>query len=448
MTSQQQAPETIYARTNREIFRPAENTGNPQYDFFTHYARLSGLARLSLESHTVNGTQISRYEPDITHSTTCVKAPGLVTTLRARAAELLSGAILVLTLGTSAPTFAAPCVRSALHCFDLEAVETAQTLLSTDVSAPAYPAIVNQFAAATGARPRVAELQAVDHSLEVKIAAPVYAARELGNAEDAAEFIRSLRLIAGQGASSLYLQQLASHYYAEAKRRPTCDVLKEMGLLALEMSAVTASSEQLEFGDDEVESSTAAGDINRSAAQAFDEAACAQLPLSERRTRWLEHAARVLGEREQNEGTRLIADELQAQSRLVYRKGASGFAYDEFAEYLSEVSAATDDDAEFGAYLTSCERVYEQYDEGFAVSLHMTDTDRKIACGDLADDVDSDSLPECARHLADVLHRLYTSGKPLYDRGAQPGVGGVTLTAGARDPQTRAGARARHRSRH
>ena len=297
------------------------------------------------------------------------------------------------------------------------------------MTAQEFPALVNRFASTVNLRPQFEEAKAIDHSLEVKIAAPEYATRKLGNGEDAAEFIRCLRLIAGQDASALYLQQLASHYYAEANRRPVGDVLKEMGLLALEMSAVTATSEQLELGDGETESVSETDGIDR-----FDEDSFALLPLSERRTRWMEYAARVLGEHERDESASLFTDEIRSQTRLVYRRSGQTFAYDEFAEHLSDVSAGTDDDDEFGAYLDSFERVHEQYDEGFAVSLHMTDGERKIACGDLNDDVDTDSLPECARYLANKLQRLYTSGFPLYDRGAQEGIEGVTLTAFMRDP--------------
>jgi hypothetical protein len=58
---------------------------NPHFDFYTHYSRLSGLQRLSLETHTVNGTQISRYEPDISHSTTGMNGLGLVDSALERA---------------------------------------------------------------------------------------------------------------------------------------------------------------------------------------------------------------------------------------------------------------------------------------------------------------------------------------------------------------------------
>ncbi len=437
MTSEHQSHDNSYARTNREIFRPRENTGNPQYDFFTHYSSLSGLERLSLERHTINGNQISRYEPDISHSTTCTKVSGFVSILQQHAVELLSGAALVLILSVNASAISIDCVCSAIHSFDLEAIEMAQVFLSTDASAPEFPALANRLASTMNLRPQFEDAKAVDHSLEVKIAAPEYAARKLGNAEDAAEFVRCLKLIAGQGASSLYLQQLASYYYAEATRRPVNDVLKEMGLLALEMSAVTATGEQLEFGDDETGNLMEACDTDRNATPYFDEDAFALLPLSERRARWMEYAARVLGEHEQDERGRIFTDELRAQTRLIYRKGAQGLAYDEYAEHLSDMSVATEDDEGFGAYLDSFERVYEQFDEGFAVSLHMTDTDRKIACGDLDDDVDADSLPGGASHLADELYRLYTSGFPLYDRGAERDVEGVTLTAYVRDLETR-----------
>jgi hypothetical protein len=419
---QTRSAEHVYARTNRELFRPRETTGNPHYDFYTHYSRLSGLERLSLESHTVNGTQISRYEPDITHSTTCVNAPGFVNSVLGRARELLCGACLVLTLSTSTPAFAtANCVREALSRFDATQVEVAASLLSTDATAPEYAQLVNRFAASMNLRPSVVgAASGIDHSQEVKIAAPEYAARRLGNAEDAAEFIRCLHLIAGHDSSALYLQQLASHYYAEAKRRPVSEVLKEMAMIGFEMAAVTATTEQLEFGNDE---------------SPFLVEEAAQLSPADARALWDERAAQVLGEDESVE--RPFDFEMRAQARLVYRKQPQAFKHDEFSEHLSEVSASTEDDEAFGFYLDSFERVQEQYDEGLAVSLHMTDGERKVACGDLDEDVDDESLPECARHLGEELRRLYTSGFPLHDRGASDGIEGVTLTAIVRDPETR-----------
>jgi hypothetical protein len=420
--TQSRYAEQLYARTNRELFRPRESTGNPQYDFYTHYSRLSGLQRLSIESHTVNGTQISRYEPDISHSTTCVNAPGFVDSALERARELLCGACLVSFLSTSTPTFAtANSVREALFRFDAGRVEDAVTLLSTDMTAPEFVQLVNRFAAGVNLQPSIiGGINRTDHSHEVKIATPEYASRRLGNAEDAAEFIRCLHLIAGRDASALYLQQLASHYYAEAKRRSVGEVLKEMAMIGFEMAAVTATTEQLEFGGDE---------------SPFFVEEAAQLSPSEARELWVERAAQVLSDNESVE--RPFDFELRAQTRLVYRKQPQAFEHDEFSEHLGEVSTATDDDEAFGAYLDSFERVYEQYDEGLAVSLHMTDGERKIACGDLDEDTDDESLPECARHLGEELRRLYTSGFPLHDRGAGDGVEGVTLTVMVRDAETR-----------
>ena len=372
MTNNTFALDALHASTNREIFCPRENTGNPQHDFNTHYSRLSPLHRLILEQHTVNGTQISRYEPDIEHSTCSVKPSGFVAQLQGQASQIVRGAMLLSALTFASPrlAFCAP-VRDAVAGFDASQLATAETLLAADTTASEYPALINDFASLIGALPQIEQSPAVDHSLEVKIAAPEYAARTLGNGDDAAEFIRCLKLIAGQDASALYRQQLASHYYAEARRRPVSDVLKEMGLLALELSAVTATSEQLAF--DESEST---GDAET------DEDGFSEMSPEARRELWQERAAEVLGEVDGSKRERIFADELRAQTRLVYRKGA-GFDDDEFETHLSEVSAATDDDDAFGAFLDSFERTYEQYDEGFAVSLHMSDTDRKIACGDL-----------------------------------------------------------------
>lgn len=420
------AQNAFHARTNRELFCPRENTGNPQHDFNSHYSRLSPLQRLSLEQHTINGTQISRYEPDIEHSTCCVKPSGFVAQLQDKASEIVRGAMLLSALTFISPALAvsAP-VRDAVTGYDVSKLAVAETLLATDTNASEYPALINDFASLVGARPQIERSRAVDHSLEVKIAAPEYAARTLGNGDDAAEFIRCLKLIAGGDASALYIQQIASHYYAEARQRSVSDVLKEMGLLALELSAVTATSEQLAFDDTE-----SAGDVET------DTDDFAGMSPEERYELSQERAADVLGEADGSKRERIFADELRAQTRLVYRKGA-GFDYDEFETHLSEVSDATDDDDAFGAYLDSFERAYEQYDEGFAVSLHMSDGERKISCGDLDDDVDANCLPEVARHLAGELYHLYTNGFPLYDKGERNGVEGVFVSTFVRDPKTR-----------
>ncbi len=145
MASQHHSPETTCVSTNRELFRPSANTGNPQYDFYTHYSRLSGLQRLALERHTVNGNQISRYEPDISHSTTCVKAPGFVVALQRRAFELLSVATLILTLSTNASASTSDCVRSALYRFDLDAIEAAEKLLTVRLSSHLIPTSRGEF---------------------------------------------------------------------------------------------------------------------------------------------------------------------------------------------------------------------------------------------------------------------------------------------------------------
>ena len=263
---------------------------------------------------------------------------------------------------------------------------------------------------------------ATEQEAEAKIVSVAYAERIFGNNTDAVEFIRSVKLLAGADARARDLQIIASHYYKEAKSRPACEVLKEMGLLALHLSSVTASEEERLFGDP----------VETDALPGSETLSCQDLSQSERRAEWMRRAARVLGEVEE---TDIFGSELRAASR--FRSHASGFAYDEFKQHLADSEALTDTADEADALYQSYEAVYEQYDEDHVVSLHMTDGERVCVVGTLDDDVDENSLPDEARHLALEMHDLYTSGFPLYDRGAVEGVEGVTLVVSLRDHETR-----------
>ena len=263
---------------------------------------------------------------------------------------------------------------------------------------------------------------ATEQEAEAKIVSVAYAERIFGNNADAVEFIRSVKLLAGVEARARDLQIIASHYYKEAKSRPACEVLKEMGLLALHLSSVTASEEERLFGDP----------AETDALPGSDPLSCHELSPSERRAEWMRRAARVLDEVEE---TDIFGSELRAASRLP--ADASGFAYDEFKQHLADCEALTDTADEADALYQSYEAVYEQYDEDHVVSLHMTDGERVCVVGTLDDDVDENSLPDEAWHLALEMHDLYTSGFPLYDRGAVEGVEGVTLVVFVRDHETR-----------
>jgi len=257
---------------------------------------------------------------------------------------------------------------------------------------------------------------------EAKIVSVTYAERIFGNLADAVEFIRSVKLLAGADARPRDFQIIASHYYKEAKSRPAGEVLKEMALLALHLSSVTASEEERLFGDP----------VEADVRGESEFIPCQDLSLSERRAEWMRRAAQVLGEAED---TDIFGSELRAASR--FRSHVSGFAYDEFKQHLADCEALTDTAEEADALYQSYEATYEQYTEDHAISLHMTDGERVCVVGTLDDDVDETCLPEEARHLAREMHDLYTSGFPVCDRGAVEGVEGVTLSAFVRDHETR-----------
>lgn len=262
-----------------------------------------------------------------------------------------------------------------------------------------------------------------DEAAECKIVSIPYAERKFGNLEDAVEFIRCVKLIAGSDARAFNLQSIASHYYMEAKSRSTGDVLKDMALLALQLSAVTATEDERLF-DDPYETETHLDFVN-------------DVPLSEseRRAEFFALAARVLGETEDVTHANIFDVECRAVSK--FRSHASGFVTDEYAAYLFEQEAQASNADEVDALYEAFESVYEQYDEDHVVSLHMSDGEFVRVAGSLDDDTDAFSLPEEARHLARKMYDLYTNGFPLADSGANYGIEGVDVTNFVRDPETR-----------
>ncbi len=239
---------------------------------------------------------------------------------------------------------------------------------------------------------------ATEQEQEARIVSVTYAERIFGNLEDAVEFIRSVKLIAGIDARARELQTIASHYYKEAKSRPANEVLKEMALLAMQLSSVTANEEECLFGDPvEIEMS-----FNRDALPGDE------MSLSDRRAEWMHRAARVLGEAKE---TDIFGSELRAASS--FKSHVSGFAYDEFIQHLADCEALTETAEEADELHATYEAVYEQYREDHVTSLHMTDGERVVVVGTLDDDIDENSLPEEARHLASELRRLYVNGTPL-----------------------------------
>src|SRR5262245_50569873 len=80
---------------------------------------------------------------------------------------------------------------------------------------------------------------------ESRIGTLAYAIKKLGNTEDAAEFIRCLNAICEDGDARCR-QTMASHYFNEIANRGTSDVLKEMGLLAMQFASLNPVTEVVE----------------------------------------------------------------------------------------------------------------------------------------------------------------------------------------------------------
>lgn len=237
---------------------------------------------------------------------------------------------------------------------------------------------------------------------ETKIVSVPYAERIFGNTADAVEFVRCVKLIAGEMARARELQTIASYYYKEAKTRPAGDVLKEMGLLALHLSSVTAMEEDRAFGEvSEMEI--------EAPAYAFSDSET--MSLSDKRAGFMRRAADVLDETDITHAD-IFALELRAAGRHLSHK-TGGFSYDEFAAHLAEMDGMTETAEEADALFLNYESVYEQYDEDHVVSLHMSDGERVIVVGTLDDDIDENLLPEETRHLASEQRRLYLNGTPL-----------------------------------
>jgi hypothetical protein len=179
-------------------------------------------------------------------------------------------------------------------------------------------------------------------------------------------------------------------------------VLKEMGLLALHLSSVTAMEEERAFGE-VIETEIESLDSSYSISDAES--------LSDKRAAFERRAAETLGETDITHAD-IFQLELRHISRQMPRK-ASGFAYDEYEAQFAEMDAATETAEEADALLLYYESVYEQYDENHVVSLHMTDGERVCVVGTLDDDVDENSLPDEAKFMASELRKLYVSGEPL-----------------------------------
>jgi hypothetical protein len=208
---------------------------------------------------------------------------------------------------------------------------------------------------------------------EARIGSLAYALKKLGNAEDAAEFIRCLNAICEEG-DARYRQVAASHYYSEIAVRGSGDVLKEMALIAMQLASLHPVAEETET---EFEIGYAAPEEDR-----FTQ------PQS------------------------LFDKEVEAITRLVRsRRKSASFTHDEITDWLSDLEAGGASIEEMDDAFAHAEAM-EQYDEGGAVIV-MSSHERTVACGRIDPELAAEDLPERAQYLVAELRHAYVNGVRL-----------------------------------
>ena len=216
----------------------------------------------------------------------------------------------------------------------------------------------------------------------VKIMSLEYAMRVLGDECDAREFVRCVKAIASPDAGQFEFGQIAAYYYGEIRRRGTAEVLKEMGLLGMEMTAVTST-----IADREI---------------SVEESRSVELKLTvadQRRVREAAKNRRPLPPRTPN-----FDDEMAAVLHRIGRQKVSTIINDDFAAfYLKDDDKSIEDmDRDFLTFEN-----LEQYDENGIVGLTMNGGQRSVVVFDFDCEIDSSCLPLAARKIASELGRLF-----------------------------------------
>ena len=227
----------------------------------------------------------------------------------------------------------------------------------------------------------------------VKILSLSYATRVFGNSDDAKEFVRCVKSIADPQAAQFELEQIASHYYRECRQRPVPEVLKEMALLGMEMTRVTASINDLEIEFEEFET----GEIELT-------------PADEKRVRQAQKNLPPLAEPTPN-----FDAEMQAVKKKLSRGSLSKANQDEFADYyLSDEGKSLEElDDDFRRF-----DAHEQYDEDGLLGLRMSGSQHTEVVLELDAEITAEYLPTDVQPLAKLLQLVFV-GFEIGGRAAQ-----------------------------
>jgi len=216
----------------------------------------------------------------------------------------------------------------------------------------------------------------------VKILSLSYATRVFGNSDDAKEFVRCVKAIADPQAAQFELEQIASHYYRECRQRPVPEVLKEMALLGMEMTRVTASVNDLEIEATEIETS----EIKLT-------------PADEKRVREAQKNLPPLPCPTPNYDA-----EMQAIKTKLSRSSITKATQDEFAAfYLAESGKSLEElDDDFRRF-----DAHEQYDEDGLLGLRMSGSQHTEVVLELDAEITAEYLPEAVQPLAKLLQLVF-----------------------------------------
>ncbi|MBX3291041.1 MAG: hypothetical protein KF855_17155 [Acidobacteria bacterium] len=216
----------------------------------------------------------------------------------------------------------------------------------------------------------------------VRIMSLEYAVRVLGSEEDGREFVRCVKAIASADAGQFEYEQIAAYYYREIRERGAGEVLMEMGLLGMQLEAVTATNSDREISFEEFnrsEPKLTVADQRR-----VKEAAMNREPLPPRCPNFDDEMKAVLGRVGRQKVSRMIYDDLAA------------FYLEDGEKSVEEL------DRDFLTFDN-----LEQYDENGIVGLTMNGGQRSVVVFDLDCEVDASCLPPEARHLASDIGRLF-----------------------------------------
>lgn len=216
----------------------------------------------------------------------------------------------------------------------------------------------------------------------VRIMSLEYAMKVLGNEDDAREFVRCVKAITSPDAGQFEYEQIAAFYYGEIRKRGVSEVLKEMGLLGMQLEAVTATNSDREISFEE-----------------FDRGEQKLNVADQRRVKEAMKDRRPLPPRYP-----IFDDEMKAVLSRVGRQKVSRMIYDDLAAfYLSDGDKSIEKlDEDFLTFEN-----LEQYDENGIVGLTMNGGQRVVVVFDLDCEVDASCLPYEAGQLASELGRLF-----------------------------------------